>query len=312
MVETAASQAIKPVRALENRDEVAPESESSIVPAVAPDVLHGGHTIVNAEPAILRKALVQASQGDDRSETMDESAPASPAAIGLASAVTGTPAAAVNEVTERAMVTGTAPPPTRADAPERMAVVVDASAPAPASGGPGDATPPARSFTAHVAATEPAAQTKPAALPEPVITARPGQIGRELGVEISRRVSGGLDELTVRLNPEHLGRIEVKMRFDDGGALRAVVAADSPVALDLLRREVGDLGRSLSDAGVRADAQSFSFDSRGSGGDTSRFGSRHNPWNARADAGAAEPAGNDDHPVEYRMVRLSGRVDLIA
>ena len=153
---------------------------------------------------------------------------------------------------------------------------------------------------------------------EPVVEAEPGRFGRELGVEIARRVAAGREEVTVRLNPQELGRIEVKMAFDEGGSLRAVVSAESSAALDMLRRDTGDLVRALGDAGVRSDSQSFRFDARGGeggqqwarqqqGGGEQRHGhQQQHGRNAWAEA-EAQPA-----PHNFRQLRASGRIDLMA
>lgn len=150
-----------------------------------------------------------------------------------------------------------------------------------------------------------------AAPPEqPIVNARSGQIGREMGVEIARHLSAGGDELTVRLNPAEMGRIEVRLSFDEGGTLRAVVAAESAAALDMLRRDSADLGRALTDAGVRADAQSFRFDSRSNGGEGSQFWQRQQQGGRQRGNAAADHAHTID-PV-YRPLRASGRIDLLA
>lgn len=200
------------------------------------------------------------------------------------------------------------------------AIVPEPHAPAQAVGG--DAVVPAadmaRAQLAAAPASAPSADPTPdvGKLPEPVVTARAGQIGREMGVEIARRVSAGGDELTVRLNPVEMGRIEVRLAFDERGSLRAVVAAESPAALDLLRRDTADLGRALADAGVRSDAQSFRFDARAGGGDGGQpwqrqRGGQDGGQGAVSGRGYAD-AGNASEEPLYRPLRTSGRVDLMA
>ncbi|MBB5713700.1 flagellar hook-length control protein FliK [Sphingomonas aerophila] len=164
-------------------------------------------------------------------------------------------------------------------------------------------------------ATAPAAAhaVKPQEMPS--VTAQSGRIGHEMGVHIARRVIDGSSELTVRLNPAEMGRVEVRIAFDDAGTLRATVAAERPAALDLLRRDSADLGRALNDAGVRADGQSFRFDTRAGTGDgqawqrngSQQDGGRQQQSGGRGYAGDT-PA---DEPV-YRALRTSGRVDLMA
>ena len=133
-----------------------------------------------------------------------------------------------------------------------------------------------------------------------------------MGVEIARRVSAGRDEVTIRLNPVEMGRIEVRMSFDDSGSLRAVVAAESPVALDMLRRDAADLTRALTDAGIRSDGQSFRFDSR-SGGDGQSWQRQQSGSEQRSGDGrfASPDAPEGDEP-QYRPLRSSGQIDLMA
>ncbi len=152
--------------------------------------------------------------------------------------------------------------------------------------------------------------TGPAA--EPLVVARPGLIGHQVGVEIARCVSAGGDELVVRLIPAELGRIEVRMSFDERGGLRAVIAADSPAALEILRRDSADLSRSLSDAGVRSDSQSLHFQTDGGNGGTNH---QRSPWlnaNLRTARGASIGTTDDIDLTPYQQLRTSGRYDLLA
>lgn len=156
---------------------------------------------------------------------------------------------------------------------------------------------------------------QPETIPTPTVTAHPGQIGRELGVEIARRVSAGGNELLVRLAPAELGRIEVRMAFDDRGGLTTVIAADSPIALDMLRRDSADLSRSLNDAGFRSDAQSLRFDAGGDRGGDRGGGQPRTPWQtATQKSGPSDDFGaaSDFEQTPYRQLRTSGRYDLMA
>lgn len=163
---------------------------------------------------------------------------------------------------------------------------------------------------------------------QPSIDARPGRIGREMGVEIARRVGSGLgaggDELTVRLNPIEMGRIEVRLSFDERGTLRVGMAAESAAALDMLRRDSAELSRSLADAGVRADANSLRFDTRsgqdhaGQGG-TGQFWQRHSSGGGSARGGSQPTSGQGiagdgtaGEDLTYRPLRMRGRINLMA
>lgn len=171
----------------------------------------------------------------------------------------------------------------------------------------------------EAAASQPAAMPPPAqprmfplaAIPHAPVSAQPGRIGRDIGVAIARRIGMGGDEITLQLNPASLGRIAVKIAFEDG-SLRATLSADNPAALDLLRRDSGDLARALDQAGIRSDSASLSFQGRGADGQPA--GSRF------AQPGTAAPAREDqagDTPTTpltqaYQPLRTSSRVDFLA
>ncbi len=170
---------------------------------------------------------------------------------------------------------------------------------------PPPATQSAPSFATRLAAATPA----PALPAEVEIAARPGHLGQTMGVEIARRVEAGDDTLRVRMNPAELGRVDVTLAFDSGGSLKATVSADSARALDLLRQDLPDLARTLDQAGVRTDAQSFRFESR-TGGD----GQQGQPHQQRGDDTRRHQAANDEfEPTPaYRAIRGDGQVDVLA
>jgi hypothetical protein len=165
-----------------------------------------------------------------------------------------------------------------------------------------------------VAAAPVAAATPPSPVPEARVMAEPGRMGHEMAVAIARHTAeGGGEALTVRLNPAEFGRIDVTLSFDDRGTLRAVLAAETPAALDVLRRDSADLGRALSDAGMRTDAQSFRFDTRQGGADAGGQGAQgQQRWQPAATPRTLATAGADLPEPEYRPLRTRGGVDLMA
>lgn len=146
---------------------------------------------------------------------------------------------------------------------------------------------------------------------EPEVHAQPGHLGQSLGVEIARKIEAGEETLRVRLNPGELGRVEVTLNFDDRGSLQATMRTESAQALDLLRKDVPELARTLDQAGVRTDAQSFRFESRTGDGSGNQNGAQQQQRGQQHHAAA--PQGDfetDDQP--YRAIRGDGRVDLLA
>lgn len=201
-------------------------------------------------------------------------------------------------------------------------------APALADGGPADApsAPEARVSAPLFSQTLETANARHAALPyapaqaetgSATVALREGRFGADVGVSIARALGGGQDgesrDLLIRIDPRHMGRIDVRMSFDHDGVLRAVVSADSPAALDILRRESADLGRALTDAGVRSDTQSLRFDSNAGGGagGQSRHGQRTQAQGPDYGGGSDLAGSGDDIPI-HRSLRGSGHVDLMA
>ncbi|WP_159980892.1 MULTISPECIES: flagellar hook-length control protein FliK [unclassified Novosphingobium] len=217
-------------------------------------------------------------------------------------------------------------------APETATTRTHGDTPAPADGGPANTspTPEARVSAPLFSQTLETVNTRHAALPyapaqaemtSATVALREGRFGADVGVSIARALGGGQDDtqdggardLLIRIDPRHMGRIDVRMSFDNDGVLRAVVSTDSPATLDMLRRESADLSRALTDAGVRSDPQSLRFDSSAGGGSggQSRQGQRTQAQ-APDYGGASDFAGSGDEIPIHRSLRGSGHVDLMA
>ena len=167
--------------------------------------------------------------------------------------------------------------------------------------------------------SRPAASPYPAtaqtAAAMPVVQAQPGRIGTDMGVEIARAAKGEREDLLIRLDPRAMGRINVRLSFEHDGTLRAVMSADSPAALDMLRRESGDLNRALVDAGIRSDGQSLRFDTRTGDQGQGHGQGQNNPRGQQQQSGGqrlADDSASDFIDPHYRPLRASGQVDLMA
>lgn len=86
-----------------------------------------------------------------------------------------------------------------------------------------------------------------------------GQIAKQLNMQVTRAVSNGTNEFTMKLNPTELGRVQVKMAFGSNGTVSAQVMVERPETLELLQREVRGLERAIEAGGHKADAGNISF-----------------------------------------------------
>lgn len=148
------------------------------------------------------------------------------------------------------------------------------------------------------------------AQPAPIVQAQPGRIGHDIGVEIAKAINGDREDLLIRLEPREMGRIDVRLSFERDGLLRAVMSAENPAALEMLRRDSSDLSRALGDAGVRSDGESLRFDSGGR--DHQGQGRRHWQDDRSSSAQLGEGGISEQTIPQYRALRSSGQIDLLA
>ncbi len=85
----------------------------------------------------------------------------------------------------------------------------------------------------------------------------------QVSVQIDKAAKDGLDRITIKLHPESLGKIEVRLDMGQDGRVNATIIADRPDTLDALRKDSRDLERALQDAGLKADANSLNFSLKG-------------------------------------------------
>lgn len=88
-------------------------------------------------------------------------------------------------------------------------------------------------------------------------------VADQVAVNIQKGVSQGQDRITVQLRPQELGKVEIKMEMTHDGKMTAVVSAERPETLDMLRQDSRSLVQALNDAGMQADENSLSFSLQG-------------------------------------------------
>ena len=96
-------------------------------------------------------------------------------------------------------------------------------------------------------------------------SAQATQTTQQVAVQIVQNANNGTTSFTMQLEPAELGRLEVRMKFDRDGGMKAHLIADKPETLSLLRQDQSQIHRILSQAGINADDNSLSFDLRQQG-----------------------------------------------
>ncbi|MEX6725080.1 flagellar hook-length control protein FliK [Parapedomonas caeni] len=124
-------------------------------------------------------------------------------------------------------------------------------------------SPPGAAATGAEAARAAQASTQASTTPEHAVRVHnDSSLSDSVGVAISRHAAAGKTEFTLRLDPAELGRIEVKLHVSENGKVEATVSADNASTYDLLRRDASTLERALTDAGLKTDSGSLSFNLR--------------------------------------------------
>ena len=139
----------------------------------------------------------------------------------------------------------------------------------------------------------------------------PSQVFEQIKVHITRATKAGLDNVTIQLRPDDLGRIEVKLEMAHDGKVKAMVIADNPQTLQLMQQDSHGLERALTDAGLRADANNLEFSLRG---DSNNGLAKSEGGNAAGGNGGTEAdVAADPESFDYgRAAYMRGGVDTYA
>ncbi|MEK9673571.1 MAG: flagellar hook-length control protein FliK [Rhodospirillaceae bacterium] len=85
----------------------------------------------------------------------------------------------------------------------------------------------------------------------------------QVTVQINKAIKAGADRINIRLHPADLGRVEVRLEVAHDGRTIAMVTADKPETLEMLRRDSDQLAKALSDAGLDMEAGDLNYNLKG-------------------------------------------------
>ncbi len=210
------------------------------------------------------------------------------------------------------------------------AAVIAATA-EPAAGAAASATPAvaaaaqAGKAVPSVAAPAAAATTAPEAA-----AIRPTPAAQAMPALVSLGGSRGTTHVTVRLDPQELGQVQIRVEQPNDGPARVTLTAQRPQTLDLLVRDQAQLHHALDQAGVPAEGRSITFHlapstaspdaiSAGIGAGTGGSGSDRTPQHAlSAPQPRRSPAAQDDSatdlnsPIQAAPRRQRAGIDITA
>ncbi|HUY68200.1 MAG TPA: flagellar hook-length control protein FliK [Alphaproteobacteria bacterium] len=86
----------------------------------------------------------------------------------------------------------------------------------------------------------------------------------QIVMQLTRGLKDGASQMSLQLQPEELGRIDIKLAIAGDGKVQGTVVASNPDTLNLLLKDVRSLERALQEAGLRADPGSLQYALAGS------------------------------------------------
>ncbi|MFV3126047.1 flagellar hook-length control protein FliK [Niveispirillum sp. KHB5.9] len=133
---------------------------------------------------------------------------------------------------------------------------------------------------------------------------------QQMAFHVQRAVQDGNDRLSIRLNPQELGRIDVQLEIGTEGKLRAKVMVENPQTLEMLQKDAKHLEKALQEAGLQTDQNSLSFSLQDSG-DQARERQDQREQSGHGTGIASEEVEQEDPAIiaQAQIMEL-GRVDV--
>lgn len=136
----------------------------------------------------------------------------------------------------------------------------------------------------------------------------------QVAVAATRASKAGKTEITVRLEPADLGRVDIKLDVGLDGRVTTVVSADNADTYDLLRRDSHQLERALADSGLKLDSGGLSFNLRQQDGQAAQQQARQSAAPVLRASGP-DASETSPTPLQASIVaprRAAGLLDLFA
>lgn len=128
--------------------------------------------------------------------------------------------------------------------------------------------------------------------------AMPQAPAEQVVVHIQKALAEGGSKMEIQLQPHTLGKVEVRIDTDHDGNSHVTVTVERRDTLEMLQRDARGLERALSDAGLKADSNSLSFNLRGGDGQQQQAQADHQE---RGNKPAFDLNGTADADMEEKL-----------
>jgi flagellar hook-length control protein FliK len=128
-----------------------------------------------------------------------------------------------------------------------------------------------------------------------------------IAVEIGMRAMRGSKEFSIRLDPEDLGRIDIKLEISEAGQVQAKLVVERVETLQLLQRDAKTLERAFDQAGLKTNPDGLQFSLRDPGQQGRQNGQQNDkPVSASKDKDSAMIDEIALRPAIYRTAANGG------
>lgn len=131
-----------------------------------------------------------------------------------------------------------------------------------------------------------------------------------MAVEIGMRAMRGSREFAIRLDPEDLGRVDIKLEISEAGQVQAKLTVDKVETLQLLQRDARTLERAFDQAGLKTSPDGLQFSLRDPGQQNRQSGQQDRSPSGSPTIGQSDASNAIDdivmRPAIYRTSAAGG------
>ncbi len=93
----------------------------------------------------------------------------------------------------------------------------------------------------------------------------PSTVTQMVTMQLQQNMENRVSSMTLQLHPSELGQMDIKLKFEKDGQVRAHMTVDKPETLSMLQKDSAFLEKTLQQNGVKIDERSITFDLRQQG-----------------------------------------------
>lgn len=137
----------------------------------------------------------------------------------------------------------------------------------------------------------------------------------QVAAKISQ-LTNGKQHITVELQPESMGRVDVKVQWGNDGNTQITISAERKETLDALKADAGGLQKALADSGIKTDAGTLQFSFKGNEFASGAFGDQKGNGNKNEKSESSKEnelkiqASAQENAALARSLHINNLVDL--